>query len=440
MRELIAKLVHGVISRRDFAERMAGFGFSLLTIESILDTVSLGADKKSAGEAGSRKVWRAEPFSEKTPYEQWMANEGVPIHQGYSIPNLRALEVKPWPRLGVKGALIDLQGAEGTDGAYLFELEAGASTHPLRYMFEEAIFVLEGEGETTVWQEGGQKQSLKWKKGGLFSPPLNCWRQHFNRGRTRSRLISVTDAPLVIDLFHSAGFVFNNDFVFRDRYNNEPDYFTVNQSKLRGAGSAATFGEGERGAVSILDTGFIPDINNLELYEAKSRGFKNKSLEIALSDNAMQTHISEFEVGTYKRAHRHGPGSHVMVLAGVGYTLMWTDVPKYSEAPKRVRVDWTDGSLLVPPDRWFHQHFNAGGSAAKYMATTWIGGKYFVKALGGGGRTHRLNTVSTKQGGNMVDYTDEDPVVRSMYEEELKKNGIKPQMPSVGRGERGEHH
>jgi len=69
---------------------------------------------------------------------------------------------------------------------------------------------------------------------------------HKNVGRGPARLISVTDLPLVMDLYHNADFIFNNEFVFRDRYDNQPDYFTVNQSKMRIAGSAATFGEGEK--------------------------------------------------------------------------------------------------------------------------------------------------------------------------------------------------
>jgi len=434
MRGLLAKLVHGEITRREFAERILGLGFGLATAESILDSVALGQEKKEpAGRQG--EAFHPEPFSEKTPYEQWMDQEGVPIHTGYHVVDVRALEVRPWKRFGVKGALVNLEGAEATDGAYICELMPGASTKPQRFMFEESIYVLDGEGETTVWYERGAKQTFKWQKGTLFSPPLNVWREHVNRGRTPARFISVTDAPLVMDLFHSAEFIFNNDFVFRDRYRREPDYFTVNQSKMRMAGSAATFGEGEKGAVGVLDTGLIPDLSNLQLYDAKSRGVSNKSAEVILSDNSMQTHVSQFGVGTYKRAHRHGPGSHVLVLGGVGYTLMWTNEPHYSKAPKQVRVDWKDGTLLVPPDRWFHQHFNAGGTPAKYMATTWIGGKYFVKGMGGGGRTHRLNLISHKHGGNMIDHPDEDPMIRAMFEEELKKHGVEFKMPATEKGE-----
>jgi mannose-6-phosphate isomerase-like protein (cupin superfamily) len=394
----------------------------MATVESILDNVP-------AAQAKPAETFRPEPYSGRTPYEQWMATEGVPVHTGYSAPNVRTLEVKPWTRMGASGAFIDLTGAEGTDGAYICEIRPGTTTKPQHYLFEESVFVLEGEGETTIWQEGGRKQTFRWRKGGMFSPPLNVWRQHSNRGSTPARLISFHDLPLMMDVLHNAEFLFDNPFVFRDRYNNDPDYFTFKPSNVRAGGTPAMFSEGEHGAVMISDTGFVPDINQVRLQEAKSRGLKNKGMEIVFSDNTMQTHISEFETGSYKRAHRHGPGSHVMILGGVGYTLLWTDLPQYSKAPKHVRVDWTEGTLLVPPDRWFHQHFNAGGDAAKYMATTWIGGKYFAKAMGGGGRTHRLNTISTHQGGNMVDYLDEDPAVRSIFEEELKKNGLKSRMP-----------
>lgn len=416
---LLARLLRGRINRREFSDRVLGLGFGMATVESILDNVALG-------QSG---LPRFEPFSQQTPYEQWMVKEGLPVYTGYHIPDVRALDLKPWPRMGARGALINLEGSEGTDGAYVLEIAPDQTTQPQRYMFEEAVYVLEGEGETTVWQPDGARRSFRWRKGGMFSPPLNVWRQHSNRGPRPAKLISFHDLPVLMDIFHNADFLFNNQFVFRDRYNGEPGYFTFDKSKLRSGGTAAMFNDAERAGALMAEAGLIPDLNAVELVEAKSRGLKNRGIEMLFSDNTLQTHISEFETGSYKRAHRHGPGSQVFILGGVGYTLLWTDLPQYSKAPKHLRIDWTEGTLLVPPDRWFHQHFNTGAGAAKYMATTWIGGKYFAKAMGGGGRTHRLNTVSVKQGGNMIDYPDEDPMVRAMFEEELHKRGIPSQMP-----------
>ncbi len=61
-----------------------------------------------------------------------------------------------------------------------------------------------------------------------------------------------------------------------------------------------------------------------------------------------------------------------------------------------------------------------------------FGGIYFI---GEGQRPDsRLNTVSVQKGGNMIDYSDADAAVRSIFEEELRKNGIKMRMPLKGQG------
>ena len=319
---LVAQLAQRLISPKDFSHLLMQLGFGAVTIQSVLDSVKQ-----------AQPSLRFEPFSAQTPYEQWMSKEGVPIYTGYSIPDVRELEVKPWARMGAKGAFIDLEGSEGTDGAYLCQIEPGSSTHPQKFLFEEAIFALDGEGESVVWQEGGEKQTIRWKKGAMFSPPLNVWRQHFNRGAGPARLVSFHDLPVVMDVFHSTDFVFNNQFVFRDRYNNEPDYFEFNDSKLVGGGSAAMFNETERATPKkrTIVSGLVPDVNQIELHTAQSRGLKNKGVEMVFSDNTIQTHISEFATGSYKRAHRHGPGSQILILGGEGYSLLWNDNPRYSD-------------------------------------------------------------------------------------------------------------
>jgi gentisate 1,2-dioxygenase len=411
----------GRISRRDFVERAAAAsGLSFVATASALAQ-------------SDRKASHAHNYNQTNlnPYEEWRKDEGIPVYADYFLADVRTAHLEPWKRMGVLGAYIDLKGGEGVNDGYLCEIPPGGRTTAQRYLFEEILYVLSGEGESAIWNSGeGAKQTVKWKAGAVLGPPLNTWRQHFNRGTTPARILAITNAPVVIDLFHSTDFVFNNDHVFRDRYNNEPDAFGAGGDKLHHKETSREESE-QAGGVYTWESGFVPNARTLGLFASRERGEGNSRIELQLADNTMQAHISEFEVGTYKKAHRHGPGSHVVMLNGRGYTLMWKGSLKYSDAPTQVRVDWVEGSLFVPPDGWFHQHFNAGGDPARYLAATWGGdGKWYMRSLGGGGRTHRLGKTSTRVGGNLIEYEDEDPAIREIFIAELKKSGIPLKMSS----------
>jgi hypothetical protein len=410
----------GRVSRREFVERAAAGGLSLAATASALAQ----SDRKK------QSVARNYNQTNLNPYEEWRKAEGLPVYADYYIADVRSVALAPWKRLGVMGAYIDLKGGEGVNDGYICEIPRGGQTTPQRYMFEEILYVVSGEGESAIWTPGTGKAMVKWKAGSVLGPPLNAWRQHFNRGAAPARILAITNAPVVIDLFHSTDFVFNNDYVFRDRYNGEPDAFGAGEDKLHHKETSSTESE-QRGGVYTWESGFVPDARNLGLFASRERGQGNSRIELQLADNSMQAHISEFEVGTYKKAHRHGPGSHVVMLNGRGFTLMWKDALKYSDSATQVRIDWTEGSLFVPPDGWFHQHFNGGGDPARYLAATWGGdGKWFMRSLGGGGRTHRLGKTSTRVGGNLIEYEDEDPAIREMFVTELKKSGVPMRMSS----------
>lgn len=443
LKDWIREYARGGISRREFVERAASLGASLLVTESVLASVDKAeagkAKSKSASAQGHSHHGRARPRdldqTNVNPYEEWLKAEGLPVYRDYHVPNLRSLELRPWKRLGALGAYVDLKGGEGVNDGYVCEIPPRGKTNAQRYLFEEVIYILSGDGETQVWNPGGAKQSVRWKPGSIVGPPLNAWRQHFNRGSVPARFLAITNAPVVIDLFHNTDFVFNNDHIFRDRYDGEPDIFGAGEDRLHHKQTTGESSEIEQG-VHTWQSSFVPDARTIGLAAVKERGAGNTRIELQLSDNTMQAHISEFEVGTYKKAHRHGPGSHVVMLNGAGYTLMWKGSPKYSEAVARVRVDFTEGSLFVPPDGWFHQHFNTSGEPARYLAATWGGdGKWFMRALGGGGRTHRLGKTSIRKGGNLIEYEDEDPAIREVFEAELRKSGVQSRMPGSKGGE-----
>src|SRR6266478_2549004 len=178
---------------------------------------------------------RQAAYAEQTPYELWQQSEAIPIYHGLGIEDLTTVSLGPWKRKGAMGAFINMLGAGRSCDAYVCEIPAKSQSLPEHYLFEELVYVVKGRGATTVWQEGGRKQTFEWQPGSLFSPPLNTWRQHFNGSGTKpARFMAVTSAPPIFNLFRNMDFVFNNPFPFNDRFDADPESFSgAGESFLR---------------------------------------------------------------------------------------------------------------------------------------------------------------------------------------------------------------
>src|SRR5262249_19522211 len=122
----------------------------------------------------------------------------------------------------------------------------------------------------------------------------------------------------------------------------------------------------------VWETNLVPDVHSMELQQWNERGAGGTNILLEIAHSSMCGHISEFPVGTYKKAHRHGAGAHVIILSGEGFSLLWRD-----NGPMQ-RVDWRPGSVVVPADQQFHQHFNTGPTAARYLALRWGSQRYPV--------------------------------------------------------------
>jgi hypothetical protein len=106
----------------------------------------------------------------------------------------------------------------------------------------------------------------------------------------------------------------------------------------------------------------------------------------------------------------------VIILSGQGYSLMWPE----GDEPRR--YDWEVGTLVVPPNMWFHQHFNSGTTPARYLAF-----KHEVVSIRNAQGVPKA-WISRRVGGDQIDYADETPMVRKMFADELAKNGIASRM------------
>ena len=194
---------------------------------------------------------------------------------------------------------------------------------------------------------------------------------------------------------------------FKDRFSGESDYF-ANKGEQKGL---------------LLDTNFVADAINLPLMAAKERGAGGGHIRFSMARGSMNSHISQFPVGTYKKAHAHGPGAHVIILSGEGYSLMAPE-----GEPSR-QFDWQEGSMIVPPNMWMHQHFNTGSTPARYLA---------FKAEGVSIRNAQgvpKAWISRRVGGHQVDYADEPAQVREGFAAALARVGLEPRMDAAYQAE-----
>src|SRR5437667_6448099 len=165
-------------------------------------------------------------FNELSPYRQFLKKEGIPVYEGGFI-DVNKIELKPWKRVGPLGAYIFPEGTAGTVDAWVCEIPPGGQTNAERHIFEEQVLVLSGKGQTQVWQ-GDQSNMItfEWEKGAIFPSPLNTWHRYINTGKDPARLAAITNAPLLIDMFRHTDFIFDNDYVFTERFDGRKEYFS----------------------------------------------------------------------------------------------------------------------------------------------------------------------------------------------------------------------
>ncbi len=337
-------------------------------------------------------------------YQEWLGTEGVKVYEDFYFPSLAKLELGPWERKGGSGAVVHIKNRNMPNDCHVVEIKPGGKSEPEHHMYELTIYVISGRGATTIWNEEKQKQTFEWHTGSLFCIPLNAWYQNFNgSGGEPLRYLAVTNAPPVMRLYRDRDFIFNCDFRFRSRYAGEDDYFS---------------GNGKLYTKRIWESNFIANAPDMPLYGYKERGAGGINAHLEMGANNMKNHISEFPVGTYKKAHRHGPGAHLVLLSGTGgYSLVWTK----EDRSDMVKCDWQYGSMvIVPSDNCFHQHFNTGTNRARYLALR--PGNMGISSPGGGSQASGSYT-SIKEGGWQIEYQDEEREIHEIFEKDLKAHG-----------------
>jgi hypothetical protein len=339
-------------------------------------------------------------------YRGWMESQGIPVHRGYFVDDLRTVEVGWWEARGCYAAFLELAGQEGIQESRVTAIRPGASVPPSRIAVEEMVYVAEGRGIATVWgAEGLPKRSFEFQKHSLFMiPPNYTYEMSSTQGNQAVRVLQVNYLPLGMLLNPNPDFFFKNDFVDLGLvYGENESPYSEAKMAIRSEEEA-----GDRGIRALWVGNFFPDMARWDKLEAHRRRGAGGSVIDFRSRTGRGGHMSVFPVGTYKRAHRHGPGTVIVIPDGEGYSILW------QEGGEKIVVPWHEASVFVPPNQWFHQHFNAGAVPARYLAIA---------------RPSEVFDTEESLDERQIDYTREDPFVREKFESELAKRGVKSLMP-----------
>ena len=88
--------------------------------------------------------------------------------------------------------------------------------------------------------------------------------------------------------------------------------------------------------------------------------------------------------------------------------------------------------MIVPPNMWYHQHFNTGTTPARYLAF-----KHEVVSVRNAQGVPKA-WISKRVGGDQIDYADEAPVVRTWFAEALARHGLQSRMEEAYKAELAE--
>ena len=339
-------------------------------------------------------------------YDRWMESVGIPIHRGFFIEDLRTVELGWWDERQCNAAFIQLMGQEGITSAVVMEIAPGKTLPPVKFALDELIYVLQGRGVSTVWTaDGAPKKTFEWQDRSLFQIGSNCYLQLGNmRGDRPARLLRYSYLPLATSLVTEPSFYFNNPFQKADSSKQDIDGYS--EAKLIENGDPSLAWGGNR---VYWFGNFFPDMAAWDKLTTNRRG--GMSVTIMFPDSEMSCHMSVFPTRTYKKAHRHGPGRVIVIPAGEGYSVLW------EEGKEKIVAPWHEGSMFVPPNKWFHQHFNVGATPARYLAL------HPPRQF----RGHAEKIEDRAK--DMIEYVDEDPWIREKFEGDLAKGGLTTLMP-----------
>jgi len=368
-----------------------------------------------------------------TPFETWVQAEGLKVITTHTVPDVLTVELEPWKRTGCLGALLDMThdpsekamiNNQGTT-RYIVEIPPGGTFKPEKHMYEEIFYVVKGRGATVVWNEGTPKLTFEWEEDAVFAIPLNTWHEiHNGSGSESVRLYAASNMPTPFNLYGSPEFIFNCANTFNDRFDpNDETFFSRKATKLEDR---------------LVQSNFVPSVTKLALDNWAYRG-PGTNMHVLMAGGRFVCHVSEFPPPSYKKGHGFVDGqatggrnrtgltneNSYLFLSGEGYDLQWKPGVTPGPGVPFERFNFKRGALMTNGQAG-HQHFNPSNESARYLVLRYGNDRFGLREgqMPAGKNPERWRRPQ-------IEYKDEQPEIRALFEEECRKRGVTSRMSAL---------
>ncbi|NND04258.1 MAG: cupin domain-containing protein [Acidimicrobiia bacterium] len=304
---------------------------------------------------------------------QWL------LPQGIVARNLAEHPLFPRPKRNSRAAAFDELAGNTTLGIHLSQMAPGGTKPGHRHVDEAALYVIYGYGYSEMRQsDDAPMQRVDWKAGDIISIPSNAWHQHFNADPDNPTLqLAFKNTRWLRTLFGSRDFVYENDFRFVDRYDDEADYWTRHKMMENG----------------IIDANVLHDLAREPLAPAPDHGEMCHMNRYQMGGHYMlDFSIVEMERRGRTRAHKPMAEEALYGLSGRFRTWIW------DEDGNEDLIEWGEGDLLSPPLGVWRRHTTRGHDPARFLH---VRNNFFNIAMGN--KTDNVHTPIPNRYPDMIE-------------------------------------
>ena len=264
-----------------------------------------------------------------------------------------------------RAAAFDSLAGNTTLGIHLSEVPPGGEKQGHRHLDEATFYIVSGRGWSELRQgEDVPDQRIDWAAGDLVTIPSNAWHKHYNADPDKPALqLAFKNTRFLRKIFHSREFVYQNDFRFHDRYDDEPDYWTRREAGNHGK----------------LRVNYVNDVVNETVEPDPDAGQGVGIRRYSMGGHRVIDHaLIEIAPGGHLRDHRPLAEEAMLILAGSGRSTIRSD------DGRETTVEWTAGDLLSCPFNTVRRHEQTGDDPVRYLR---IQNTFLERALGVKGNT-----------------------------------------------------